>query len=97
MSDLFFRNEKTAMATSNQNPGRVIMRIELFPHAKQGLQDLCDRLGMTQVAATSRVIEWFTGQTDVVQAAILGLYPKDIRAEVAEMIIKRMAAEKRKG
>ncbi|MGA2581761.1 MAG: hypothetical protein ABSG31_00675 [Tepidisphaeraceae bacterium] len=85
------------MANSNQPPGRVIMRIELFPHAKQGLQDLCDHLGMTQVAAVSRVIEWFTDQTDVVQAGVLGLYPKDIRAEVAEMILKKMASEKKKG
>jgi len=72
------------------------MRIELYPDAKQGLTDLCDRLGMTQVAATSRVIEWFTTQSDIVQAAILGLYPKDIRADVADIILKKMAAEKRK-
>ncbi|MDP9173460.1 MAG: hypothetical protein M3O30_06290 [Planctomycetota bacterium] len=77
-------------------PRRVIMRIELYPQAKDGLTDMCDRLGMTQVAATSRIIEWFTDQTDVVQAAILGLYPKDIRAEVAEMILKKMAAERKK-
>ncbi len=83
------------MANSSNNH-RVIMRIELYPEAKQGLTDLCDRLGMTQVAATSRVIEWFTDQTDVVQAAILGLYPKDIRAEVAEMILKRIVSDKRK-
>jgi hypothetical protein len=82
---------------SNSNaPRRVIMRIELYPEAKQGLSDLTDRLGMTQVAATSRVIEWFTTQNDVVQAAILGLYPKEIRAEVAEMILKKMAADKKK-
>ena len=84
------------MAT-NYTPGRVIMRIELFPEAKQGLQDLCDRLGMTQVAAASRVIEWFTAQNDVVQAAVLGLYPKEIRADVADIILKKMAAEKKKG
>ena len=72
------------------------MRIELYPEAKQGLTELCDRLGMTQVAATSRVIEWFTTQSDVVQAAILGLYPRDIRAELAEMILKKMAADKKK-
>jgi hypothetical protein len=77
-------------------PRRVIMRIELYPQAKQGLTGLCDRLGMTQVAATSRIIEWFTAQTDVVQAAILGLYPKDIRAEVAEMVLKKMASDKKK-
>jgi len=32
----------------------------------------------------------------VVQAAVLGLYPKDIRAEVAEIVLKRMASEKKK-
>jgi hypothetical protein len=84
------------MPNPSNQPRRVIMRIELYPQAKHGLTSLCDRLGMTQVAATSRIIEWFTAQNDVVQAAILGLYPKDIRSEVAEMILKKMAAEKRK-
>jgi len=84
------------MPNPTNAPRRVIMRIELYPQAKQGLTGLCDRLGMTQVAATSRIIEWFTAQTDVVQAAILGLYPKDIRAEVAEMILKKMASDKKK-
>ncbi|MGD0464016.1 MAG: hypothetical protein ABSB74_16160 [Tepidisphaeraceae bacterium] len=82
--------------SNNNPPRRVIMRIELLPEAKEGLTGLCDRLGMTQIAATSRIIEWFTTQSDVVQAAILGLYPHDIRAEVAEMILKRMASEAKK-
>jgi hypothetical protein len=81
---------------SNSTSRRVIMRIELLPEAKEGLTGLCDRLGMTQIAATSRIIEWFTGQSDVVQAAILGLYPHDIRAEVVEMILKRMASDSKK-
>jgi hypothetical protein len=81
---------------SNSPSRRVIMRIELLPEAKDGLTGLCDRLGMTQIAATSRIIEWFTTQSDVVQAAILGLYPQDIRAEVAEMIMKRMASDSKK-
>jgi hypothetical protein len=51
---------------------------------------------MTQIAATSRIIEWFTTQSDVVQAAILGLYPQDIRAEVAKMILKRLGTDKKK-
>jgi hypothetical protein len=72
------------------------MRIELLPEAKEGLTGLCDRLGMTQIAATSRIIEWFTTQSDVVQAAILGLYPQDIRPELAEMTLKRMASDSKK-
>ena len=82
------------MANSPNPQRRVIMRIELFPQAKDHLTDLCDRLGMTQVAATSRLVEWFCEQQDVVQAAVLGLYPEDIRAEVASLILKRMASEK---
>jgi len=35
-------------------------------------------------------------QTDVVQAAVLGLYPDDIRAEVPVMLLKWMAGEKKK-
>jgi hypothetical protein len=72
------------------------MRIELTPDAKKGLTELCDRLGMTQIAATSRIIEWFTTQPDVVQAAVLGLYPQDIRSEIAEIILKRLASEHKK-
>lgn len=75
---------------------RVIMRIELFPQAKDRLQDLTDRLGMTQVAATSRLVEWFAAQNDVVQAAVLGLYPEAIKADVANIILKQMASQKSK-
>jgi hypothetical protein len=84
------------MANLSNGNRRVIMRIELYPEAKDHLTELCARLGMTQVAATSRVIEWFCEQQDVVQAAVLGLYPEDIRAEIAGMILKRMAGDKKK-
>lgn len=84
------------MATSSSASRRVIMRIELYPEAKDRLTGLCGKLGMTQVAATSRLVEWFCEQQDVVQAAVLGLYPEDIRSEVASMILKRMASDKKK-
>jgi len=71
------------------------MRVELFPHAKDRLENFCDRLGMTQVAAASRLIEWFTEQQDVLQSAILGHYPSEIQAEVAAMLLKKFAGRKR--
>ena len=80
---------------TNPSP-RVIMRIELIPQAKSGLEKLCERLGMTQVATTSRIVEWFCKESDLVQAAVLGLYPEDLRADVATMVLKRMASEKKK-
>jgi hypothetical protein len=83
------------MATPSNVPGRVIMRIEISQQAKTGLHDACDRLGMTHVATTSRIIEWFCAQNDLIQAVVLGLYPEDIRAEIPTMILKRMASEKK--
>lgn len=72
------------------------MRIELLPNAKSRLESKCDELGMTQVATTSRLIEWFCQQNDLMQAAILGLYPGDLRSEVPVMILKGLAGEKKK-
>jgi len=75
---------------------RVIMRIELLEQAKQEFTGMSDRWGMTQVAISSRLIEWFAEQTDVVQAIILGLYPEEMRPEVTKMILKHIAADKKK-
>jgi hypothetical protein len=70
--------------------------LELTPQAKKALEDVCDNNGMTQVAVSSRLVEWFADQTDMLQAAILGHYPKEIEKDVAELILKRLAAgEKR--
>ncbi|HEX4054760.1 MAG TPA: hypothetical protein VHX86_10890 [Tepidisphaeraceae bacterium] len=82
------------MANAQKYNSRVIMRIELFPQAKDRLSGMCDRLGITQVAAVSRLVEWFAEQTDIVQAAVMGLYPEDIRADIATLILQRLAGEK---
>jgi hypothetical protein len=75
---------------------RVIMRIELLPQAREHLTALSSRLGMTQVAIASRLVDWLCGEHDVVQAAVLGLYPDDIRSDLPSKIFKRMAAGRKK-
>ena len=84
------------MANSSIAPRRVIMRIELLPGAKDKLGASCEKRGMTQVATTSRIIEWFCAQNDLIQAVVLGLYPEDIRGELPAIILKQMACEKKK-
>jgi hypothetical protein len=69
---------------------RVIMRIELTPAAKLEVGDFCDRVGMTQVAAMSRLVEWFAGQPNEIQAIVQGLYPGSIKPDVAKLILERM-------
>ena len=69
---------------------RIIVRIELTPEAKNHINDMCDRFGMTQVAMLSRLVEWFAGQSEMIQHAVLGHYPLDIQNEIAKLILKRM-------
>lgn len=73
---------------------RVVMRLELEPRSKKGLDKFCDRTGMTKVAALSRLIDWFCDQPDNVQTMIQGLIPTFIATDVAEIILKRLLATK---
>ena len=70
---------------------RVIIRLELRPQAKDALESVCDRNGMTQVAVSSRLVEWFSVQSEMLQAAILGHYPKDIERDIAKLILTRLS------
>ena len=69
------------------NP-RIIMRIEVEPRSKEGLDEFCERTGMTKVAAASRLIDWFATQPDTVQAIIQGLFPPSIEPDVARIILR---------
>jgi len=72
------------------------MRIEVVPSARDELANLCERRGMTQVAVVSRAVEWLTNQSEVVQAAILGIYPGDMRSKVAEIILQDLVKTRKK-
>ena len=72
---------------------RHIMRIELTGAAKTKLNTLSDKNGMTQVAMMSRMVEWFSAQGDVIQAAVLGRYPGEVEPDIAKLILKRMASK----
>ncbi|MGA2497876.1 MAG: hypothetical protein ABSH20_09050 [Tepidisphaeraceae bacterium] len=73
---------------------RIIVRIELTPAAKDALNDLTDKAGMTQVALLSRLVEWFAHQSDMIQASVLGQYPSEIEADIAKLIMKKLSSGK---
>ena len=72
---------------------RFVIRIELTHSAKTKLHDLSKQNGMTQVSIMSRLVEWFTAQPEIIQAAALGRYPKEIEQDVAKLILSRMSGE----
>ena len=86
------------MRRKSFNPTKksVVFRIQLTPEAKKSLSGISDQLGITQLSLASRITEWFANQPDTVQGAVLGLYPELIRADVAELILAKLAEEVRK-
>ena len=73
---------------------RIIVRIELTAPAKNAVEKLTDKHGMTQVAMLSRLVEWLANQNPAVQSAVLAQYSAETQAETTKMIIKQMAAGK---
>ncbi len=69
---------------------RIVVRLELTKDAKSRLGEISKRTGMTQVSVSSRLFEWFSKQSELIQAAVLGQYPTEIQADVADLILKRM-------
>jgi hypothetical protein len=48
------------------NQGRVIIKCELTREAKRRLDQTREHMGMTNVALTSRLIEWFATQPELI-------------------------------
>ena len=69
---------------------RIILRIELTPKAKEHLEQVSDRQGMTQVAMLSRVIEWYANQPEVIQRIIVGHMPSEIQRDVARLVLQNL-------
>jgi hypothetical protein len=69
----------------------IVVRVELIPAAKRQTVAIADQFGMTQIATLSRLIEWFAGQSEEVQDAILGQPPTVGGGDVALHVLSRMA------
>jgi len=69
---------------------RVIMRIEIAPSSKAGLDHFCEATGMTKLAAVSRLIDWFCEQDETLQAMVQHLVPVGIEVDVAKLILQHM-------
>jgi hypothetical protein len=75
---------------------RIIMRIELGSGAKRRFENAPDAFGMTQLAVTNKLFEWFLDQNEELQASILGLYPAGIGPDITTTLLKRIISDTRK-
>ncbi|MCC7145657.1 MAG: hypothetical protein IT443_04355 [Phycisphaeraceae bacterium] len=68
---------------------RTTVRVQLDTITKQLLDNLCAKRGMTQIAAMSRLVNWFVDQNDLIQAAILGQLTLSAQKELARKLIEK--------
>lgn len=71
-------------------PKITVTRIELTGPAKSSLVKLSDRMGMTQVAMMSRLVEFFAAQDEMMQSIIAGRFPESIERDVARLILTKI-------
>ena len=74
---------------------RVIMRIEVLPDARDGMETVSRERGMTHVAINSRLIDWLAGQPDMIQASVLGLLPAEVALDVPVTFLRQLASQKK--
>jgi len=64
------------------------VRIQLDTSAKERLDGLCQRRGMTQVAAITRLMHWFSHQDDAIQTVILHSLSEGSISALAKSLLK---------
>ena len=65
------------------------VRIQLDTSAKERLDSLCKRRGMTQVAAITRLMDWFSHQDDAIQTVVLHSLSEGSMSALAKTLLKK--------
>jgi len=71
-------------------PPRVIVRIEVTKQARDEIDRLTEKLGMTYLSIHSRLVEWLSAQPDQIRAAVLQHFPAKVKGDIARLILKNM-------
>ena len=70
--------------------GRAVYRIMVTPSAKSTMEEITARIGITQIAMFSKLIDWLATQPDEIKLALLGVYPGLVTEDLTTLIVKRM-------
>jgi hypothetical protein len=73
----------------------TVMTLELVPQAKEQLESIADRRGMTQYALLSRMVEWFALQPEGVQMAVLARLVPTPSEEIAQWLLQPLLEDGR--
>jgi hypothetical protein len=79
----------------NENK-KTIIRLALGPKEMRKLDDVCEKRGMTQISAVSRMVMWLARQDHDIQTDILSLGSDDSSDTKRLKLLKRIAGQSAK-
>lgn len=69
---------------------RSVMRIQLDTRSKDRLAEICQKRGMTQIAALTRIVDWFSRQDEVIQTSVLHNLSQGSLSGMAKSLLKKL-------
>jgi len=74
---------------------RKILRVDLSSETRLMFESAPEVWGMTQVAVTSKLFEWFFDQNDIIQASILGFYPNEVsKGDITAAVLREFISSR---
>ncbi|MDB5328549.1 MAG: hypothetical protein JWM57_4118 [Phycisphaerales bacterium] len=74
---------------------RSVFRIDLSVGAAKNLVAVSENTGVTQIAVTSNLVNWFAKQPDSLQNAILGIGPDAKQVDSTKLALQQMVKRDR--
>ena len=71
---------------------RSILRIDPDEGAKDRIEAICQRRGMTQIALMSRVVKWFSEQDDHLQTDVLQNHAPGTTSALAKSLLRKLSS-----
>jgi|GEM_PF-3173535 len=68
---------------------RNIIRIAIKPSAKEAIEKICGRFGMTQQEVASRLYEWLAEQPEAIQVIALKIAPSGFEGDILTAMLER--------
>ena len=74
-----------------RSENKIIIQAVIRGSTKTQLEQLCAKKSMTQIAVFSRLVDWFAEQDGTVQSLILDRLEEVDQAQIAKLVLKRIA------
>ncbi len=65
-------------------------RVEIEPELKAKFGEIHKRRGLTRTEATTRILQWFVEQPQVIQQSIFRHLPGDLELDIVQMVLREM-------